>query len=294
MFSGSMVAIVTPFKKGRIDEKAYGDLIEAQIKGGTSALVPCGTTGESATLSHEEHRRIIELTVRTVRGRVPVIAGTGSNSTEEAIALTRHARRAGVDGVLLICPYYNRPTQEGLYRHFKAVAGAVDVPIVLYNIPSRTGVNMLPATVARLVEPRTGAKNIAAIKESSGSLPQISDVIRLCGDRLAVISGDDALTLPIIALGGQGVISVAANLIPQDCAEMVRAALKNDWDKARRLHFRMSALVDTLFIETNPAPVKAALAMMGRCLEEVRLPLCPLSDESRAKLKKALKSYGLL
>lgn len=290
MLTGSMAALVTPFRKGKVDEKALRDLIEFQIREGTSAIVPCGTTGESATLSHEEHSHVIELTVQAVRGRVPVIAGTGSNSTAEAIALTRHAKKADVDGALLICPYYNRPTQEGLYQHFKAIASAVDLPLVLYNIPSRTGVNLLPATVARLLECPT----VVAIKESSGSLPQISELIGLCGDRLTVISGDDSLTLPIIALGGKGVISVAANLVPRDCAELVKAALKGDWEKTRRLHYRLSPLTDALFLETNPIPVKAALELMGRCSGEVRLPLCPMAEANHQKLKKAMKKYGLI
>jgi len=290
MLTGSMVALVTPFRKGRVDEKAPRGLIEFQIQGGTSAIVPCGTTGESATLSHSEHNRVIELTVKAVRGRVPVIAGTGSNSTAEAIALTRHAKKVRADGALLICPYYNRPTQEGLYRHFKAIAKAVDLPLVLYNIPSRTGVNLLPTTAARLLEFPT----IIAMKESSGSLQQISDLIGLCGDRLTVISGDDALTLPIIALGGQGVISVAANLVPKDCAELVKAALKGDGERARRLHYRLSPLTDALFLETNPIPVKAALELMGRCSGEVRLPLCPMADANHERLKKAMKEYGLI
>jgi len=290
MLTGSMVALVTPFRKGRVDEKALRGLIEFQIQGGTSAIVPCGTTGESATLSHSEHNRVIELTVKAVRGRVPVIAGTGSNSTAEAIALTRHAKKVRADGALLICPYYNRPTQEGLYRHFKAIAKAVDLPLVLYNIPSRTGVNLLPTTAARLLEFPT----IIAMKESSGSLQQISDLIGLCGDRLTVISGDDALTLPIIALGGQGVISVAANLVPKDCAELVKAALKGDGERARRLHYRLSPLTDALFLETNPIPVKAALELMGRCSGEVRLPLCSMADANHERLKKAMKEYGLI
>jgi len=290
MLTGSMVALVTPFRKGRVDEKALRGLIEFQIQGGTSAIVPCGTTGESATLSHSEHNRVIELTVKAVRGRVPVIAGTGSNSTAEAIALTRHAKKVRADGALLICPYYNRPTQEGLYRHFKAIAKAVDLPLVLYNIPSRTGVNLLPTTAARLLEFPT----IVAMKESSGSLQQISELIGLCGDRLTVISGDDALTLPIIALGGQGVISVAANLVPKDCAELVKAALKGDGERARRLHYRLSPLTDALFLETNPIPVKAALELMGRCSGEVRLPLCPMADANHERLKKAMKEYGLI
>ena len=290
MFAGSMVAIVTPFRNGSIDEKALGDLIEAQIAQGTSAIVPCGTTGESATLSHAEHDRVIEFTVKTVRGRIPVIAGTGSNSTKEAIALTQHAKAAGADGALLICPYYNKPTQQGLYLHFKAIAEAVDIPIVLYNIPSRTGVNLLPATVARLLD----AKNIVAIKESSGSLQQISELIRRCGKRIAVISGDDALALPILSLGGRGVISVAANIVPKDCAMLVQSALKGNGEEAQRLHHRLSPLFDALFLETNPVPVKTALEMMGRCTSEVRLPLCPMSEGNRENLKIVLTQYGLL
>ena len=285
-----MVALVTPFKDGRVDESALGSLIQFQIESGTSAIVPCGTTGESATLSHEEHDRVIELTVQAVNGRVPVIAGSGSNSTEEAIRLTHHAKSVGADGALLICPYYNKPTQEGLYLHFKAIAEAVDIPLVLYNIPSRTGINLLPPTVARLTE----LKTVVAIKESSGSLQQVSEVIRLCGDRLAVISGDDALTLPIIAVGGRGVISVAANIVPRECAQMVQASLKGDGDGARRLHHHLSPLFETLFVETNPTPVKFALELMGRCSAEVRLPLSAISEPSREKVEKTLRHYGLL
>ena len=290
MFSGSMVALVTPFKNGQVDENALGDLIEFQISGGSSAIVPCGSTGESATLSHAEHDRVIEFTVNAVRGRIPVIAGTGSNSTSEAIALTRHAKEAGVDGALLICPYYNKPTQEGLYQHFKAIAHSVDLPLVLYNIPSRTGVNLLPVTVSRLLE----ARNIVAIKESSGSLSQISEISKRCGDRISVISGDDALTVPIISLGGRGVISVAANIVPSETSKLVQAALKGDFEDARRLHYQLSPLFDVLFLETNPAPVKAALEMIGRCNGEVRLPLCPISQANRETLKTVLKQYGLI
>ena len=290
MFSGSMVAIVTPFKNGRVDEKALGDLIEFQIGQGTSAIVPCGTTGESATLSHAEHNRVIEFTVASVNGRVPVIAGSGSNSTEEAVALTRNAQKVRADAALLICPYYNKPTQEGLFRHFRSVAESVDIPQVLYNIPGRTGVNMLPQTVERLL----AFKNIVGIKESSGSLPQVSEVIRLCGDRLSVISGDDALTLPILSIGGRGVISVAANIVPGDCSQMVASALKGNWEEARRLHHRLSPLFDALFVETNPIPVKAALELLGRCGSDVRLPLSPISDANLEKLRTGLKQYGLL
>jgi 4-hydroxy-tetrahydrodipicolinate synthase len=290
MFTGSLVAIVTPFRNGRVDERALADLIEFQIANGTHGIVPCGTTGESATLSHEEHNRVIDLTVAVVHKRVPVIAGTGSNSTEEAVALTRHAKEAGADGALLITPYYNKPTQEGLYRHHKAVAEAVALPQVLYNIPGRTGVNMAPATVARLA----ALPNIVAIKEGSGSVQQCSDIIQACGDRLTVLSGDDALTLPMMALGAKGVITVTANIAPRDMASLVEAALAGRYDEARRLHYKLAPLFAALFVETNPIPVKEALALMGRMDGELRLPLCPLAAENRDKLGRALKDYGLI
>jgi 4-hydroxy-tetrahydrodipicolinate synthase len=290
MFHGSLVALVTPFKKGKVDEKALGDLIEWQIAQGTHGLVPCGTTGESATLTHEEHDRVIAFTIEAAKGRVPVIAGTGSNSTEEAIALTKHAKKAGADGALMITPYYNKPTQEGLYRHYKAVADAVDLPIVLYNIPGRTSVNMLPATAARLA----AIKSIVAIKEGSGSLQQVSDIIQACGDRMTVLAGDDALTLPMMALGGRGVITVTANIVPKDMAKMVDAFAAGKLKDAQKLHFKMSPLFTALFYETNPIPVKEALGMMGRCSAEVRLPLCPMAADTKEKLSRALKDYGLI
>lgn len=290
MFTGSLVAIVTPFRNGKVDERALADLIEHQIASGTDGIVPCGTTGESATLTHAEHDRVIALTVEVVRRRVPVIAGTGSNSTDEAIRLTKHAKQVGADGALLITPYYNKPTQEGLYRHYKAVAESVDLPIVLYNIPGRTGVNMLPQTVARLV----GCRNIVAIKEGSGSVQQTSDVIQLCGDRMVVLAGDDALTLPMMALGGQGVITVTANLTPVDMAAMVDAAKDNRWDEARRIHYKLSPLFAALFYETNPIPVKEALGMMGKIDPELRLPLCPMLPDTRERLTRVLKDMGLL
>jgi 4-hydroxy-tetrahydrodipicolinate synthase len=290
MFKGSIVAIVTPFKNGGVDEKALGDLIEFQIANGTQGIVPCGTTGESATLSHAEHNRVIEFTVKAVRGRASVIAGTGSNSTDEAVSLTQHAKKAGADGALLIAPYYNKPTQEGLYLHFKKVAEAVDLPLVVYNIPGRTGVNITPQTFSRL----TQIKNIVAIKESSGSLQQISEIIHHCGERFTLLSGDDALALPTLAVGGRGVISVAANLVPSDMAEMVRAFERKDLGPAQRLHYRMFGLFHALFLETNPIPVKTALALMGKCSAELRLPLCPMSSENLERLKQALKEYGLI
>ncbi len=285
-----MVAIVTPMKDGAIDEKALEALVEFHLENGTSAIVPCGTTGESATLSHDEHRRVIELTVKVVDGKIPVIAGTGSNSTEEAIALTQHAKTAGATAALLITPYYNKPTQEGLYRHFKAIAEGVDLPQILYNIPGRTGVNMLPETVARLLE----HENVVGMKEGSGSIQQMGHLIHLCGDRLCVISGDDVLTLPLMALGGKGVISVTANIAPSDMAEMTAAALSGDFTEARRINEKLYPLHQVLFLETNPIPVKAALALMGRCSDEVRLPLCGLSDAYLTRLRTTLSDYGLL
>jgi len=290
MFTGSHVAIVTPFRNGRVDEKALGDLIEFQIANGTNGIVPCGTTGESATLSHEEHDRVVEATVEAVRRRVPVIAGTGSNSTDEAIMLTKHAKSAGADGALLITPYYNKPTQEGLFRHYKAVAEAVDIPLVLYNIPGRTGVNMAPATVGRLA----ALRNIVAIKEGAGSLPQVSEIMQVCGDRMTVLSGDDALTLPMMAVGAKGVITVTANIAPADMAAMVAVFLAGKQDEARRLHYKLYPLFTALFYETNPIPVKTALAMMGKIDGELRLPLCPMSAEPREKLARAMKEYGLI
>ncbi len=290
MFKGSMVAIVTPFRNGAVDEKALGDLIEFQIANGTDVIVPCGTTGESATLSHDEHHRVVELTVKTVNKRVPVLAGAGSNSTEETVSLARHAKKAGANGLLLITPYYNKPTQEGLYRHFKTAAESVDLPIVLYNVPGRTSVNMLPATVARL----RSIPSIVGIKEATGDLKQISELIRLCGKDFAVISGDDFTTLPLLALGGVGAISVTANVAPKDAAALFDSFFAGNHDEARRIHFKMEPLHSAMFLETNPIPVKTALALMGKVSEEFRLPLCPLADANKEKLRKALTDYGLL
>jgi len=290
MFSGSIVAIVTPFRNGKLDERAFGDLIEWQIANGTNGIVPCGTTGESATLTHDEHHRVVRLTVEVAKGRVPVIAGTGSNSTDEAISLTRHAKDAGADGALLITPYYNKPTQEGLYRHYKAVAEAVDMPLVLYNIPGRTGVNMLPATVARLAV----MKNIVGIKEGSGSVQQASDIAQACGDRLIVLSGDDPLTLPMMAVGAKGVITVTANVMPKEMAQLVASFRAGRIDEARRIHFALSALFAALFYETNPIPVKEALGMMGKIDPELRLPMCAMSADNRNQLTRVLKEMRLI
>jgi 4-hydroxy-tetrahydrodipicolinate synthase len=290
MFKGAIVAIVTPFKKGKVDEASLRKLIEFQIRNGTDGIVPCGTTGESSTLSHEEHDKVIEIVIDAVNKRVPVIAGTGSNSTAEAIRLTRHAHKAGADGALMVAPYYNRPTQEGLYQHYKAVAEAVPIPIIIYNIPGRTGVNINPDTLARLAR----IKNIVGVKEASGSIKQMSDVISLCGPKFDVLSGDDLFTLPLMAMGGHGVISVISNVAPADMAGLVDAFDAGDLKKAKALHFKMTGLIDALFIETNPTPVKAALSLMKKISYEVRLPLYKLSDANYEKLKKVMIGYGLI
>lgn len=290
MFKGAIVAIVTPFKNGKVDEDALRELIEFQIANGTDGIVPCGTTGESATLSHEEHDRVIEITIDAVKKRVPVIAGTGSNSTTEAIRLTKHAYEAGADGALIVCPYYNRPTQEGLYQHFKIIAENVPIPILPYNIPSRTGVNLLPDMVAKLSK----IKNIVGIKEASGSIKQMSDVIELCGDDFDVLSGDDLFTLPLLAMGGAGIISVISNVAPADMAGLVDAFVAKDFEKAKALHHKMSPLIESLFIEVNPTPVKAALALMGKIQYEYRLPLCKMSEGNLEKLRKVMINYGLI
>jgi 4-hydroxy-tetrahydrodipicolinate synthase len=290
MFKGAIVAIVTPFKNGEVDEEALRELIEFQITNGTDGIVPCGTTGESATLTHEEHDRVIEITINAVGKRVPVIAGTGSNSTAEALRLTKHAFEAGADGALIVCPYYNRPTQEGLYQHFKMIAENVPIPIVPYNIPSRTGVNLLPGMVMKLAK----IKNIVGIKEASGSIKQASDIIGLCGDGFAVLSGDDIFTLPLLAMGGAGIISVLSNVAPADMAGLVDAFASGDLAEAKSLHHKMSPLIDALFMEVNPIPVKAALSLMGRIKYEYRLPLCKMSDTNFDKLRKVMVDYGLI
>lgn len=290
MFKGSIVAIVTPFKNGKFDEKAFKSLIEWHISEGTDGIVPCGTTGESATLDYEEHYRVIEVTVKTVKGRIPVIAGTGANSTDETIMITKKAKQLGADAALLVTPYYNKPTQEGLYRHYKKVAEAVNIPQILYNVPGRTAVNMLPSTVARLAE----IKNIVGIKEATGDMKQVSEVIRLCGNRMTVLSGDDFTTLPLLALGGKGVISVSANVAPRDVSAMCNAWEQGDIVRARKLHFKLEPLNSAMFIETNPIPAKTALSMMGKIQEEFKLPLCQMSDDNKEKLRKILINQGVL
>ncbi|HZX60713.1 MAG TPA: 4-hydroxy-tetrahydrodipicolinate synthase [Candidatus Methylomirabilis sp.] len=289
-FEGSMVAMVTPFRDGKVDEAKIRELVEFHVKHGTDAIVPCGTTGESPTLNHAEHKRVVEVTIQAAAGRLPVIAGTGSNATAEAIDLTQHAKKAGADGVLMVCPYYNKPTQPGLIAHYQAVAAAVDIPIIMYNIPGRTGVNMLPETVAKLAQ----VPNIVGIKEASGSLEQMTEVISLCGDRITVLSGDDTLTLPLMAVGGRGVISVIANICPKEVAEITRASLNGDWKRAKEIHLRLFPLCKAMFYETNPIPVKTAMQILGRLNGELRLPLCTMSPSNRDMLEKALKAYGLL
>jgi 4-hydroxy-tetrahydrodipicolinate synthase len=290
MFSGAIVAIVTPFKDGRIDEKAYKKLINFVVEGGVRGVVPCGTTGESATLTHAEHERVIDITVDEVGKRVPVIAGTGSNSTDEAIRLTRHARDAGADAALLITPYYNRPTQKGLALHYQAVASACDIPQVLYNVPGRTGVNMATETVVELSRIDT----IVGIKEASGDLVKCSQIVRDTPDDFCVLSGEDALNYPILCIGGTGAISVTANILPARLSELCTAWEKGDRQTARSIHLDLLEINQALFIETNPIPVKTALFMMGKVQEEFKLPLCPMADASRKKLAEVLKRYGCI
>jgi len=290
MFSGALSALITPFRDGAVDEKALRDLIEWQIQAGVDGIVPCGSTGESATLSHDEHERVIEIAVNQARHRVPVVAGTGSNATAEAIRLTAHAREVGADGALMISPYYNKPTQEGIYQHYKAVAAAVDIPIVVYNIPGRTGSNILPETFARLC----AIKQVVAVKEASGTMDQVSDIMRLCGDRLAILSGDDSLTLPLMALGGKGVIATISNVLPREIHELAAAALTGDFAGARAIHYRMLPVMRALFLETNPIPVKQACAFMGKCSNEVRLPLISMSPAPAAKLHDVMKDLRLI
>jgi len=291
MIHGSLVAIVTPFKNGKIDEDALTELIEFQIENGTHGIVPCGTTGESPTLSHEEHEYVIELTVKTVNKRVPVIAGTGSNSTKEAIRLTRFAKEIGADGALVVVPYYNKPTQEGLYQHFKQIALQVDIPIILYNIPGRSVVNMAPETVARLAG---DFKNIVGVKEATGSVPQASKVIQLCGPDFIVLSGEDALNFPLLAIGARGFITVTANIAPKDVSDLYNHFSSGDFEKARELHYKLQPLNEALFIETNPIPIKAALSIMDKIIYEYRLPLTEMTDSHFEELKEALSDYGLV
>jgi 4-hydroxy-tetrahydrodipicolinate synthase len=290
MFEGVLTALVTPFHDGALDERTLHELVELQIAAGVDGVVPCGSTGEAATLSHAEHRRVIEVVVAAARGRVRVLAGTGSNSTAEAIELTRHAKEAGADGAVLISPYYNKPTPEGIVQHYAAVARETALPLVVYNIPARTSSNILPATMARLAE----IEQVVGVKESCGDLHQVAQLIAVTPGDFRVLSGDDWATLPIMALGGAGVISTASNVAPADVVELVRAFRSGDLARAQDVYYRLLPLLDALFCETNPIPVKAALAMRGLIREELRLPLVRISDANRARLQLALKEFGLL
>jgi 4-hydroxy-tetrahydrodipicolinate synthase len=290
MFSGAFTAIVTPFKDGALDEAGLKELVRFGIDGGISGFVPCGTTGESPTLSHDEHRRVIEIVVKEVGGQVKVIPGTGSNSTNEAIELTRYARKVGADGALLVSPYYNKPTQEGLYQHYKSVAEAVDIPLIVYNIQARTAVNVENATMERL----SRVPNIVGVKEASGSILQMSEVIRLCGTEFDVLSGDDQMTFPLMALGGKGVISVVTNIVPNRMAALVKNMLDGAIEEARSIHFEIYELCQAMFIETNPIPIKVALGLMGKLQPEFRLPLCAPSAANAEKLKNVLIRYGII
>jgi 4-hydroxy-tetrahydrodipicolinate synthase len=291
MFKGSIVALVTPFKGDHVDEAAYKKLVEWQIKEGTNGIVPCGTTGESPTLSEKEHAQVIELCVQAVAKRIPVIAGTGSNSTSEAVLMTKHAAKVGADAALVVTPYYNKPTKKGIYLHYKAVSESVDIPIILYNIAGRTGRNIDPETMAKLA---SDFKNIVGVKEASGSLEQMLRIKELCGKDFMLTSGDDALTLPILGIGGAGVISVAANIVPRDVAAVINAFNQGDLKKAQELNFKLMPLIRALFIETNPIPVKTACELMGLCNGALRLPMCGMEDANLVKLKQALIAYGLI
>ena len=290
MFKGSIVAIVTPFKNGQVDEDAYRKLIEFQIENGTSAIVPCGTTGESATLNVNEHARVIDIAVAAVNKRVPVIAGTGGNSTREAIELSKHAKEVGADATLQVTPYYNKPTQEGLFRHYEAILKEVPLPQVLYNVPGRTSVNLLPETVARLAK----FPEIVAIKEASGDVGQMAEVIRMAGENITLLSGDDNLTLPVLAIGGKGVVSVVANIVPAHTANLVKAWAEGNVAEAKTLFYKLLPLCKAMFFETNPIPVKTSAALMGLIGDEMRLPMCPMGSANLEKLKNVLTDYGLI
>ncbi|MDF2703500.1 MAG: dihydrodipicolinate synthase [Rubrobacteraceae bacterium] len=284
MFSGTFTALVTPFRNGEVDVEALEGMVEFQIGHGVSGLVPCGTTGETPAMSEAEDRLVVETVVRVANGRVPIIAGTGSNSTDMAIKYTKMAQEEGADGSLQVAPYYNKPTQEGLYRHFAAIAESTELPLVLYNIPGRTGVTISAETMARLAE----IPNIVGVKDSTLSMNMVADVIALCGEDFDVLSGDDPMTLPLIALGGRGVISVASNVAPGAVSEMVRALLEGDWERGRELHYELLPLFRALFVETNPIPVKTAASLLGLCSDEMRLPLVPMEGENLRVLQETL------
>lgn len=289
MFTGAMVALVTPFQEGEIDFQTLDELIDFQLEGGIDGIVPVGTTGECPTLSPEEHKQVIERVVQAVDGQVPVIAGAGSNSTAEAIEYTKFSKKVGADATLQVGPYYNKPTQEGFYQHFKAIAEEVDLPVVLYNIPGRCGAGMTPETVARLAE----LENIVAIKEATGSLDQASEIATRCD--ITIISGDDSLTLPLASIGGKGVISVVANIVPADVKAMTDLILEGDLVSARQWHKKLFTLCKSMLtLATNPIPIKAAMAILNMCSDELRLPMTPLEENKKAILQQTLKDYGLL
>ena len=290
-FHGALTALVTPFIDGKLDEKGLVDLIEFQIENGIHGIVPCGTTGESATLDFDEHKRVIDLTVKTVNGRVPVVAGTGANNTLEAIELTESAKDSGADAVLSVAPYYNKPGQEGLYLHFKAIAEAVDIPVILYNVPGRTVIHILPETVARLAH----IDNIIGIKEACGSLEQISDVIRFCPDDFILLSGDDFTSMPTALIGGKGVISVISNVDPAGMARMMEAALSGNLDKANEEHYRLFTMMKLMFKSPSPGPAKKALEMLGRIQDGTpRLPMTPADDQTTQALVEEMTRLGML
>jgi 4-hydroxy-tetrahydrodipicolinate synthase len=291
MFRGSIVAIVTPFdREGNFDEETFRQLIEFQIENGTDAIVPCGSTGEAATLDHRGHTEVIRACVAQVKKRVPILAGTGSNSTSEAIELTRAAKEAGADGALLITPYYNKPSQEGLYQHFKAVAEQVALPQMLYNVPGRTGINLAVNTTVRLAE----LPNVIGLKDASGGVNQAGEILACTGEEFAILSGDDALTLPFMAVGAKGVISVTANIMPAAVKGLVRAVEEGRWTDARRQHLELLDIHNAMFIESNPTPVKAALELMGKCSARVRLPLVTMQSKSIEQLKQVMARHGLI
>jgi 4-hydroxy-tetrahydrodipicolinate synthase len=290
MFTGVYTAMVTPFKDGVIDYTSLEGIIEMQIAGGVDGILPMGTTGESPTVSHKEHKELVRKVVKHVNGRVKVIAGTGSNSTDEAIDLSKSAEEDGVDAIMLVNPYYNKPTQRGLISHFETVAKKVSVPVIVYNIPGRTGVNFQPESLKELLD---RADNVVTIKEASGDITQMMRVIELCGNRLTLLSGDDNLLLPVLSIGGKGVISVLSNMLPADVKRVVTAFEKRNYEEARDLFYKLLPLCRAMFLETNPIPIKAAMEMMGYCSSEMRLPLTNLSSENRDRLKQALIDYGL-
>lgn len=290
-FTGALTALVTPFKNGTVDEEGFRQFIEWQIEQGINGLVPCGTTGESATLTHSEHEHAIEICIHQTKGRVPVLAGAGSNNTAEAIKLVQFAKKAGADGALLITPYYNKPTQEGLYLHFKAIAQEVALPIVPYNVPSRTGCNLQPATLGRLAKE---LPSIVGVKEATADLTQVSEILECCPKGFQVLSGDDFTVLPLLAIGGSGVISVTSNVAPAQMAQLCKAFAAGDITRAQQLHYALAPVNRAMFLETNPIPVKTALAMMGRMGNEFRLPMCPIGSANGEKLRAALQAAGLI